>query len=493
MPKSHSTRLAMAPALVLTFGVCPCGGDEIVVKGMPYVGVTILNATESWVMFMSTDESALRTPLTDISRIVLKGAGDFNEAEQLLLAGETDRAVAAYKKALAKAPKGWRRLLVRSRLATAELRGGHARLLTDSAKRHPRPPSVLTEVARGRGFAAGEGPETLLARIRSSRPVPPDLGGLTPVQRGPLQKKYAEALRGWREKARSKKWKVAWGLTVSDVRRSPVTRNLVLQGVSRDGYTVRAFFPAASSPRLRRLRVGHRVTIAGEVEGIPVDRPLPREIELKNCALVGKKRARRLPKAALGALIDLGGAVETERKTPPRFFGVPLGAERVVYVVDRSGSMVDTFHFVVKALAASLGSLAPDQSFHVIFFSSGPPMETPPKGLVLASPANKIAAVQFMAKVLPRGQSDPIPALKRAFEVLRTENPRKGKKLIVFLTDGDFPNNKEVLETIAKRNAKKDVHINTYLYEYRGKQAMAVMQKIAKDSGGRFKYVSGDE
>jgi len=168
-------------------------------------------------------------------------------------------------------------------------------------------------------------------------------------------------------------------------------------------------------------------------------------------------------------------------------------AYHIVYVVDGSGSMHDTFDIVAKEMAISIGRLERVQDFHVIFFSTGQPVENPPRRLVQATAANKLDAGEFLDGIIPHDKTDPIPALQRAFDVLKRADPARPGKLIHLLTDGDFPNSAEVLRTIRERNANKEVHINTYLYQYRGKHAVSVMQEIATQNHGRFQYVSADE
>jgi hypothetical protein len=173
------------------------------------------------------------------------------------------------------------------------------------------------------------------------------------------------------------------------------------------------------------------------------------------------------------------------------FFGSGGTAHHIVYVIDRSGSMTaeGTFDAVADEMINSIGSLRSIQDFHVIFFNVGPPLENPPKRLVPASRENRGEVAEFLDKVIPQGKTDPVPALMRAFEVLARANSKPGK-LIYLLTDGDFPNNKQVLMALARKNVKKEVHINTYLYGYEGKHAMEVMARIAAENGGRYKYIS---
>ena len=107
-------------------------------------------------------------------------------------------------------------------------------------------------------------------------------------------------------------------------------------------------------------------------------------------------------------------------KTPDDrgFFGVGGGKEgagKIVYVVDRSGSMVDSIEFVRAELKRSIGTLTDEQEFHVIFYSSGPPVEMPTGRLVKATERNKQLAGQFIDGIVPQGETDPSKALERAF------------------------------------------------------------------------------
>ena len=56
------------------------------------------------------------------------------------------------------------------------------------------------------------------------------------------------------------------------------------------------------------------------------------------------------------------------------FFGAGGEARKIVYVVDRSGSMTDSIDYVKFELKRSIGELGEEKEFHVIFYSSGPPV-----------------------------------------------------------------------------------------------------------------------
>jgi len=165
----------------------------------------------------------------------------------------------------------------------------------------------------------------------------------------------------------------------------------------------------------------------------------------------------------------------------PQFFGLggsARGAKRVVYVVDRSGSMIGTFGAVCKELLRSVEQLRRSMRFHVIFFNAGPPLENAPKRLVHASRAEKAALAEFLDTVQPEGSTDPIPAMRMAFEV----NP----DVIYFLTDGEF--DARLLEELRKWNRHKRVRIFTIAYV--SQEGSALLEQIAQEHNGQYEFIS---
>ena len=178
------------------------------------------------------------------------------------------------------------------------------------------------------------------------------------------------------------------------------------------------------------------------------------------------------------------------------FYGAGGNAHHVVYVVDRSGSMRigGVFHDVRRELLTSIGRLAPRQDFHVILFADGMPLENPPAKLVPAEMDYKRRVAEFLIAVRAEHQTDPVPALGRAFETLARSDRRPGK-LIYLLTDGEFPDNRAVLQAIRAANADREVKINTYLYAdaHPPPQAVTVLKRIAEENGGVFRHVGCNE
>ncbi len=190
------------------------------------------------------------------------------------------------------------------------------------------------------------------------------------------------------------------------------------------------------------------------------------------------------------------------------FFATGGDARHIVYVVDRSASMIDTFDYLRHQMLVSITRLTADQYFHVILFAKDEAIENPPKRLVPATKKNKLAAVEFLQQIRPEGSTTALAALRRAFEVLgRAEGPGGGK-VICLLTDGAFEGpgvissgytlgdgrvlhgNAAVARYIRDRNKNGEIHINTFLYGYHSDEAEEVMKSIAAENGGRFRFVA---
>jgi len=153
-------------------------------------------------------------------------------------------------------------------------------------------------------------------------------------------------------------------------------------------------------------------------------------------------------------------------------------ARKIVYVVDRSGSMTDSIDYVKFELKRSIGELGEEKEFHVIFYSSGPPVEMPTRRLVNATDRNKQLAFEFIDGIIPQGETDPSKALERAFEVK--------PELIYLLTDGEF--DKAIVGLVKQRNTGSQVTVHTIGFLYRmGEQ---VLKQIAEENGGNYKFVS---
>jgi DNA-directed RNA polymerase subunit RPC12/RpoP len=153
-------------------------------------------------------------------------------------------------------------------------------------------------------------------------------------------------------------------------------------------------------------------------------------------------------------------------------------ANKIVYIVDRSGSMTDSIDYVKYELKRSIRELGPEKQFHIIFYSSGPALEMPARRLVSATEANKQKAFEFVDGIIAQGETDPDEAIKRAFAC--------GCELIYLLTDGEF--DKSVVDTIKGLNKAGKVTIHTIGFIY--KDGEKILKDIASQNNGNYKFVS---
>ncbi len=172
------------------------------------------------------------------------------------------------------------------------------------------------------------------------------------------------------------------------------------------------------------------------------------------------------------------------------FYGVggaeePEGPRKFIYIVDRSGSMTDSIDYVKYELKRSIGELQDDQEFHVIFFSSGPPVEMPTRRLVNATERNKQLGFEFIDTIVPQGETDPSVSLERAFACQ--------PEVIYLLTDGEF--DRQIIDLVKRLNVGGKVIVHTIGFMHEGGDDMnsgagAILKQIANDNGGNFKIVN---
>lgn len=180
-----------------------------------------------------------------------------------------------------------------------------------------------------------------------------------------------------------------------------------------------------------------------------------------------------------GGLPGFGDGRGPSNATSDGWFPVRPGAGRVVYVIDRSGSMTDSIVHVKLELRRTINQLSPRQKFHVIFYSTGPGLPMPAGKLVPAIPANKQVAYDFIDGVPAVGQTDPSDALTQAF----AQRP----DVIYLLTDGEF--DRKIIDQVDRLNRNRQTVVNTICFLY--DSGRETLETIAARNGGSFKFVSG--
>lgn len=172
-------------------------------------------------------------------------------------------------------------------------------------------------------------------------------------------------------------------------------------------------------------------------------------------------------------------------------------AKKIVYVVDASGSLMDTLPFVVAELKRSISKLSEKQSFSVIFFTANEPLEALRPGLKPATSAMRARVFEWLdsGRVVPQGKASPIEAVKRALSY--------EPDLVFLLSDnitgrGRYELSQSQLLAEVQRSNRAKTKINTIQFLYAdplGKvQGMRpTLEMISRQSSGLYNFVSGRE
>ncbi|MCO6437655.1 MAG: VWA domain-containing protein [Phycisphaerae bacterium] len=220
----------------------------------------------------------------------------------------------------------------------------------------------------------------------------------------------------------------------------------------------------------------------------PVE-PTPKPVEPRSFTPLSELTVKRKPELSILAIGSGGGDLGQYGLTggssaAPQFFGLggtARAARSVVYVVDRSGSMVDTFSYVKAELKRSITALRRSQKFHVIFFSDGEPLENPPHKLVSAIEAQKKAFFEFMDQIDAAGSTHPEQSMRRALAL--------EPDVVYFLTDGEF--DRRLVDLLDRWNEDRRVQIFTIAYF--DPAGAELLEHIAREHGGEFKYVTEND
>jgi Mg-chelatase subunit ChlD len=162
------------------------------------------------------------------------------------------------------------------------------------------------------------------------------------------------------------------------------------------------------------------------------------------------------------------------------FYGLGSDGQSLVYIVDCSDSMHENgkFRRATAELMRTLESLTTKQKFFVIFFNNGAfPMDA--DGPVEATSENVEDLRRWLQHVVPGGGTDPMPALTYAL-ALKPD-------AIFLLSDGEF--DPLVIDDLRVQNQVKDKPIPINTVSFYSREAVGIMKTIARQSGGKFRFV----
>jgi len=162
------------------------------------------------------------------------------------------------------------------------------------------------------------------------------------------------------------------------------------------------------------------------------------------------------------------------------FMGLRASGSRICIVADCSGSMSGSkFEFLKEEILETIRSMPREAEFQIVFFNS---RANPYPQSGWRSPRRDFDSLrQWMNSISPSLGTEPLTAFEIAF---RFSPPPDD---IFFMTDGQFDDG--VVPQVARLNVGRRTKIQAI--SFIDKSAEPQMRKIAQDSGGAYRHVSG--
>lgn len=163
---------------------------------------------------------------------------------------------------------------------------------------------------------------------------------------------------------------------------------------------------------------------------------------------------------------------------------------KIVFLVDASGSLVDSLPQMLVWLNQALQTVEQDEQFAVYFFKSDNPIAIKPAGLqtpsrqLLAKIAQDVLNADSVP-VFPSGRSNPTHAIAKALSHEPTD--------IYLLSDDAFAfhqgdtTSKDALDLVKKALGDKDVRVHGVQFFYRSDQS--ILETLANEYDGTFEFV----
>ncbi|RME05289.1 MAG: VWA domain-containing protein [Planctomycetota bacterium] len=190
----------------------------------------------------------------------------------------------------------------------------------------------------------------------------------------------------------------------------------------------------------------------------------------------------------------------TRPSTAVRYHGVSIYSKRIIFIVDKSGSM----RYPVKgegeyknrikmdvckeALIKTIRSLSKDTYFNIIFF--GTKLRPWKKQLQKATRANKASAIKFVSSMQIRGRTNIYDSLFQALNdpfadtifLLSDGGPSEGKYIFT----------RRVEEKVRQINRFANFEIHTIIIGSSKSRDRRFMENLARENGGEFHHKGGE-
>ena len=292
---------------------------------------------------------------------------------------------------------------------------------------------------------------------------------MTTIQQEDALVAYEARLEAWKKKPtinyRGKK--VSWTMQVDDVKSDKLTGEYVLLLISSEGYMASLSFPKEKRSQLSEIKRGQILRVKGTIEDY---QDSPTNIRPES-SFFGVS-TRQHPTFS----VKLSNHIFTLSKDTVLVANQFVDASNIIFVVDRSGSAIDTFEAMKTDILKSIDNLTEKSRFQILCF--GKTILPFSDALVVATATNKKKAKEFLDNIIPVGQGSMISSIQQAMGYSSKST------VIVVSGDGREADNQAVINSIKRSR----IPIYTVLYGSRPPKAVELMQKIASTTKGKYVF-----
>ena len=194
------------------------------------------------------------------------------------------------------------------------------------------------------------------------------------------------------------------------------------------------------------------------------------------------------PLRASSAILPYGSPVNPLNSPRSNFYGTGGIVTAVVYIVNRSGSMMDHFDPLKSELKRSTGNLTPLHRFAIILFDGTDKEILGGKEELRRASRETRQEVTKEIDALHAGTGDAkteplLSAFKSAFALK--------PQLVYFLTDEGF--DPELLQQLDELNKGKKIRVNTLAFVRKEPAYEQQLRTLAKNNGGVYRFISEKE
>lgn len=180
-----------------------------------------------------------------------------------------------------------------------------------------------------------------------------------------------------------------------------------------------------------------------------------------------------------------------KRLKPSQYYGIKIYAKRLLFVIDRSGSMKDIVYGqsrmkrAKRELIAAISGLDEQVEFGILLFDEQ--VRSWRDNLLVATEENKRDAIRFVERLSAGSTTNTYAALRRSLQF----DPQL--EAIFMLTDGNpttgqIINQSAILQDILRRNESNNITINTIAIAVEPPMA-TFLRNLAAPSNGEFREV----